>query len=154
MKRGNGAHRELQRELRPPSAMDLRGPFSVLLIGLPVYALIMWPGRESLGTAVLGVACWLIISYLFLFLLPWRVELTADEFRWHAVLRTGAVPLSRVRSIRRGDRSRVYFKIDGVGGAVFTGTRLIPSSTATAQRCTPLSKLTRWPTGLISTAPR
>jgi hypothetical protein len=93
------------------------GSFSVLLIGLPVYALIMWPGRESLGTAVLGVACWLIISYLFLFLLPWRVELTADEFRWHAVLRTGAVPLSRVRSIRRGDRSRVYFKIDGVGGS-------------------------------------
>lgn len=46
------------------------GPFSIVLIGLPVYALIRWPGRESLGTAVLSVACLLIISYLFLSCCP------------------------------------------------------------------------------------
>jgi hypothetical protein len=34
----------------------------------------MWPGRESLGTAVLGVACWLIISAR-----PGRLGSLADE---------------------------------------------------------------------------
>ena len=57
----------------------------------------------------------LMIIYLYLFTWLWRVELTADEFRWHTVLRAGAVPFSRVQSIRRGTRKRntVYVKVDG-----------------------------------------
>jgi hypothetical protein len=89
------------------------GSFSGFLIGAPLYTLIMWPGRQTLGLAVLGMMCLLEILYLFLFLTPWRVELTADEFRLHMALRTRVFPLSRVQSIRRGARGRVYFKIDG-----------------------------------------
>jgi hypothetical protein len=75
--------------------------------------LLVSPDRQSLAIFVLGIVAWLFVLFAYLWLCPWRLELTTDEFRWHTVFPTGTVPLSRVQSIRRGGRNTVYVKIDG-----------------------------------------
>ena len=87
--------------------------WSAICIVGPVCLLIQSPDRQSRTILVLGIVTWLLALYSYLWLCPWRLELTADEFRWHTVFRTGTVPLSRVQSIRRGSRNIVYVKIDG-----------------------------------------
>jgi hypothetical protein len=87
------------------SAFDIGG-----LVGL----WIVFPDHRSLSIVVLGIVALLVLLSVYLWFLPWRVELTADEFRWHTVFRTRTVPLSRVQSIRRSGRKyAVYVKIDG-----------------------------------------
>ncbi len=91
------------------------GALSVFFIGGSVYVLILWPARFAVQVAVICMVGWLATLCVYLFFLPWRVELTVAEFRWHALLRTRAVPLTRVRSISRTHRDTVCVKFDGRG---------------------------------------
>ena len=87
--------------------------WSVFAIGGPLCLVIVRHPHQPVVFFVLGVMLCLTALFAYLWVLPWRIELTADELRWHTILRTGAVPLSRVQSISRGKRSSVYVKIDG-----------------------------------------
>jgi hypothetical protein len=87
--------------------------WSAFDIGGLVFLWIVFPDHRSLSIVVLGIVAWLVLLSTYLLFLPWRVELTADEFRWHTVFRIRTVPLSRVQSIRRKGKHTVYVKIDG-----------------------------------------
>ncbi len=85
---------------------------SVFLIGVLACGLIVWRVREPLTIVVLGIVAFLVVVPQIL-ALPWRIELTAAEFRWHSALRTRAVPLSQVQAVRRASRNSVYVKLAG-----------------------------------------
>jgi hypothetical protein len=85
---------------------------SVFLIGVLVCLLIGWPVREPLTLAVLDIVLFLALVPQIL-ALPWRIDLTAAEFCWHSALRTKAVPLSQVQTVRRASRNNVYVKLAG-----------------------------------------
>jgi hypothetical protein len=86
--------------------------FSVVLIGAVVCSLTVWPLFKPLPMVVLAIMTLLVVVPQIL-ALPWRIELTAAEFRWHSALRTRAVPLSQVQTVRRTSRNSVYVKLAG-----------------------------------------
>jgi len=95
------------------------GVFSAVWIGMAVSWLILAWGTVGALAALSFAPVELTILYVYLFRVPWRVELTQAELRWHTLLLTRAAPLSQVRSIdevqstRREDWCSVWVRFDG-----------------------------------------
>jgi hypothetical protein len=73
---------------------------TIVMIPAAVGPAVELPGAEGLPFLVIFVAGWAYLSYWIAFRAIYRLDLTAAELRWKSLVRSGAIPLSQLESVR------------------------------------------------------
>jgi hypothetical protein len=101
---------------------------------LPVFQL---PGAQGVPFLVVFMSVWAYMIYSMAFRAIYRMRLTETELCWHSLVRTGAIPLSQLTSIRYRSSRLIIIEATGRKPLRVSAVAGIADFTADLKRAAP-----------------